>query len=96
MDKKGSAFAPNDRPRSYNVLNEKGNLRIRNRRHLFPTNEKFIVKHDYNNIMEPHEATSRKTVVQARTEVPSSITTPPVRTKFRSIIRKPRGYLEEC
>ena len=30
-DKKGSVIAPNDRPRSYNVLNEKGNLIIRNR-----------------------------------------------------------------
>ena len=30
-DKKGSVIAPNDRPRWYNVLNEKGNLIIRNR-----------------------------------------------------------------
>ena len=49
-DKKGSVIAPNDRPRSYNVLNEKGNLIIRNRRYLIPANEKSIVKHDYDNI----------------------------------------------
>ena len=52
-DKKGSVIAPNDRPRSYNVLNEKGNLIIRNRRHLIQTNGKFIVKYNYDNILEP-------------------------------------------
>ena len=61
--KKGSIIAPNDRPRSYNVLNEKGNLVIRNRRNLILTNEKLIVKHDYDNIIEPSETLSRKTVV---------------------------------
>ena len=61
--KKGSIIAPNDRPRSYNVLNEKGNLIIRNRRNLILTNEKLIVKHDYDNIIEPSETLSRKTVV---------------------------------
>ena len=52
-DKKGSVIAPNDRPRSYNVLNEKGNLIIRNRRHLIQTNGKFIVKYNYDNILKP-------------------------------------------
>ena len=59
-DKKGSVIAPNDRPRSCNLLNKKGNLTIRNRRHLIPTNEKFIVKHDYDNIIQPSETTSQK------------------------------------
>ena len=40
---------------------------IRNRRHLILTNKKFIVKHDYDNIIEPSETASRKTIVQART-----------------------------
>ena len=35
-----------------------GNLIIRNRRHLIPTNEKFNDKHNYQNITEPNEATS--------------------------------------
>ena len=56
-DKEESVIVPNDRPRSYNVLNEKGSLIIRNRRYLIPTNEKFIVKHDYDNIIEPSEKT---------------------------------------
>ena len=88
-DKKGSVSAPNDHPCLYNVLNEKGNLIIRNRRNLIPTNEKFIVKHDYDNIIEPGETISRKTVVQARTDVPSDITAPPVRGKSGRIIKKP-------
>ena len=80
----------------YNVLNEKGNLIIRKDCHLIPTNEKFIVKHDYNNIIEPSETTSGKTVVQARTDISSNITAPPVRTKSGGIIRKSKRYLEGC
>ena len=37
-NRKGSVTAPNNRPSSYNVLNDKGNLIIRNHRHLIPTN----------------------------------------------------------
>ena len=40
---------------------------IRNRRHLIPTNEKFIVKHDHDNIIERSERTSRKTAVEGKT-----------------------------
>ena len=94
--KKGSDIAPNDVPRSCNVLNEKGNLIIRKRRHLIATNEKFIVNHDYDNIIESSETTSPKTVVQARTDINSNITAPPVKTKSGRIIRKPKRYLEEC
>ena len=56
-NKKGSVIAPNDRPHSYNSLYEKGNLIIRNRCHLIPTSKKFIIKHDYDNIIEPSETT---------------------------------------
>ena len=90
-DKKGSVIAPNDRPCLYNVLNEKGNLIIRNPRHLIPTNEKFNA-----NIIEPSETTSEKTFVQTNTDIPSNITTPPVRTKSGRINEKPKRYLEEC
>ena len=38
-DKKRSVIASNDRPCSYNVLNEKGNLIIRNHCHFIPTND---------------------------------------------------------
>ena len=94
--KKGTVIAPNDYPRSYNVLNEKGNLIIRNHLHLIPTSEKFIVKHDYDNIIEPSETTSQKTFVQTKTDIPSIITTPPIRTKSGRIIKKPKRYFGEC
>ena len=94
--KKGTVIAPNDCPRSCNVLNEKGNLIIRNHLHLIPTNEKFIVKHDYDNIIEPSETTSQKTFVQTKTDIPSIITTTPIRTKSGRIIKKPKRYLGEC
>ena len=95
-DKKGSVIALNDCPCSYNVLNDKGNLIVRNHRHLIPTNEIFIVKHDYDNIIEPSETTSKKTFLQTKTDIPSNITTPPVRTKSGRINEKPKRYLEEC
>ena len=72
-DKTKHVIAPNDRTRSYNALNKKGNLIIRNRRHLIPLNDKFIVKHDYENIIEPSEAISRKTAAPPRTDIPSNI-----------------------
>ena len=80
----------------YNVLNEKGNLIIRHCRHLIPANEKFIVKHNYDNIIKPSETTSQKTLVQTKTDIPSNITTSPVRTKSGRLIKKPKRYLEEC
>ena len=39
-NKKGWFIAPNDQPCLYIVLNEKGNLIIRNHWHLIPTTEK--------------------------------------------------------
>ena len=47
--KKVSVIVPDDCLRPYNVLKEKGNLIIRNRRNLIPTNENLIVKHNYDN-----------------------------------------------
>ena len=69
MDKKGSVIAPNDHPHLYKVFNEKGNLIITNCHHLIPTNEKFIVKHNYDNTLEPRETALQKTAVQARTDI---------------------------
>ena len=65
-------------------------------RHLVPTNEKFTVKHDYKNIIEPSRTTGRKTGVPPKTDIPSNISTPSVRTKSGRIIRKPKTYLGEC
>ena len=95
-DSKGWFIASNDGPRSYNILNKNVNLIIRNRRHLIPTNMKFSVKHYYENVIEPNETPSRKTVAPARTDILSNIVAPSVRTKSERITRKPKMYLEEC
>ena len=78
------------RPKTFEpyVLNEKGNLIIRNRRLLITTNEKFIVKNDYESIIEPSETTSRDTIAQPRTDIPSNIVPSSTRTKSGRIIRK--------
>ena len=78
------------RPKTFEpyVLNEKGNLIIRNRRLLITTNEKFIVKNDYESIIEPSETTSRDTIAQLRTDIPSNIVPSSARTKSGRIIRK--------
>ena len=93
LDEKGSVIGPNDRPHSYNAINEKGNLIIRNRFQLIPANEKFIVNHKYDNIIELSKATLQKTVVQARADITSNIA-PPVRTKSKHI-KKPKRYLNK-
>ena len=119
--KKRSVIAPNDCPHSYNVLNKKGNLIIRNCHHLIPKNEKLIVRHDYDvirhctnshTVSETHILTYPQTHILTydiaqthippsettlhKTHIPSNITTPPVRTKSRSIIKKPKRYLVKC
>ena len=48
---------------------KKCNLIIRNCCHLIPTSEKLSDKHDYENIIEPNETTSQKTVILPRTDI---------------------------
>ena len=71
-------------------------LIIRNYRHLIPTSKKFSDKHDYENIIEPNETTSQKTVIPPRTGTPSNIVALSIRTKSGRIIRKPKRCLKEC
>ena len=42
----------NNRPQSYDILNERGNVLARNRRHVIPTTERFNIKHDYDNTIQ--------------------------------------------
>ena len=89
-DKKGSVIAPNDRCCSCNILNKQGNLIIRNHHHLSPTNEKFIVKHNYDNT-EPRKTTSQKIFVQTKTNIPSNITTQWIEQNQDTLLRNQRG-----
>ena len=77
----------NNRPRSFDVLNENGNVMIRNCRHLIPTNEKFTEQFSYDNIIPPttkspesiappQTANSLKPVTSSTTINPSKSITP--------------------
>ena len=48
-DKKGIVVSQNNRPRSYDILNQRRNILARNRRHLIPRTKEFNITHDYNN-----------------------------------------------
>ena len=49
---KGRVVGKCTEPRAYNVLNSKGNIVRRNRRHLMPTNEPFAVKQEHESDVE--------------------------------------------
>lgn len=55
---------------------------FRNYRYLIPSNEKFNIKHDYENIIEPTETPSRKTVMSQRIDISSNIVAPSDSMKF--------------
>ena len=86
---------PNEHLLSYNVLNKMGNLIIKNLRHLIATNEKFTVKYDYENMIEPSEITSQKTDVPTTTGITSNIVASSVRAKSGRIIKNPKGEMEK-
>ena len=86
---------PNERLLSYNVLNKMGNLIIKNLRHLIATNEKFTVKYDYENMIEPSEITSQKTDVPTTTGITSNIVASSVRATSGRIIKNPKGEMEK-
>ena len=46
-DKKGIVVAKCPEPRSYDILNEKGNIVRCNRRHLIPCHDEFHIQPDY-------------------------------------------------
>ena len=46
-DKKGIVVEKCSEPHSYNILNEKGNIVRRNRRHLIPCHKEFNIQPDY-------------------------------------------------
>ena len=98
-----------NRPRSYDVLNENGNVMIRNRRHLIPTNKKLTKKFNYDNIIPTttkllesvatlQTANSSKPVTSSTTINPSKPIVPN-RTKVNRsgcVSKKPNRYIEQC
>ena len=52
--KKGRVIQKSTEPRSYHVLNDKGNVVRPNRHHLIPCHDKFNIQHDYDMIEPNH------------------------------------------
>ena len=50
-NRNGIVVSQNNRPRSSNILNERGSILARSRRPLIPTSEKVNIKHDYDNVI---------------------------------------------
>ena len=107
--KRSFVIKQNNRPRSYDVLNEDGNVMITNRRHLIPTNEKFTEKFSYGNIIPtttrspesvtpPQTVNSPKLITSSTTINPSKPIAPNGIKVTRSgrVSKKPNRFIEQC
>ena len=93
-DKKGIVVSQNNRPRSNNILNERGDILARNRRHLIPTTEKFNIKNDYNNaIPVGNTSTHPNLMIDNQHEKPKLEDV--YRTNSGRIVKKPKQYKAE-
>ena len=88
-DKKGIVVSQNNRPRSYDILNERGNILARNRRHLIPTTKKFNIKHDYGNAI-PVSSTSTQPNLMIDNQHEKAKLEDVYRTKSGRIVKKPK------
>ena len=76
------------------VLNERGNILARNRRHLIPTTEKFNIKHDYgNSIPVSNTSTHPNLMIDNQHEKPKLEDV--YRTNSGRIVKKPKQYTVE-
>ena len=93
-NKKGIVVSQNNRPRSYDILNERGKILARNRRHLIPTTENFNIKHDYDNAI-PVSNTSTHPNLMTDNQHEKQILEDVYRTKSGRIVKKPKRYIDE-
>ena len=93
-DKKGIAVSQNNRPRSYGILNERGNILARNCRHLIPTTEKFNIKHDDDNsIPVSNTSTHPNLMTDNQHEKPTLEDVHMAKSGY--IVKKPKQYIDE-
>ena len=92
-DKKDTVVNQND-PRSYDILNKRGNILVRNRCHLIPTTEKFNIDHDYGNAIPVCNTYNHPNLmIDNQHEKPTLEDV--YRTKSGSIVQKPKPYIDE-
>ena len=86
------------RPRSYNIINEKGNTISLNRQHLIPINEKFDIKIELDDEIHEKKDVTEKTVELKQdienTRIPER-SYGNLRTRSGRTIRKPLRLIEE-
>ena len=93
-DKKGIVASQNNRPRSYDILNEWGNILARNCRYLIPTTKKFNIRHDYDNAI-PVSNTSTHPYLMIDNQHEKRTLDYAYRTKSGRIVKKPKRYIDE-
>ena len=86
-NKEGIVVSQNNRPLSYDILNERGNTLTRNSRHLLPTTEKFNIKHDHDKHAHPNLMIDNQHEKPALEDI--------YRTKSGRIAEKPKRYIDE-
>ena len=93
--KKGMVVSKRSEPRSYNVLNEKGNVVRRNRYQLIPTKEHFELDIDYDDLLQSNVDPERIQSNEAQNEHQEQIqqaNDDDYRTRSGRISRKPDRY----
>ena len=92
-DKKDTVVNQND-PRSYDILNKRGNILVRNRCHLIPTTEKFNIDHDYGNAIPVCNTYNHPNLmIDNQHEKPTLEDV--YRTKSGRIVQKLKPYIDE-
>ena len=93
-DKKGIVVSQNNRPQSYGILNERGNILARNCRHLIPTTEKFNIKHDDDNSMPVSNTSTHRNLMTDNQHEKPTLEDVHI-TKSGYIVKKPKRYIDE-
>ena len=92
--KKSIIVVQSNRPQLYGILNKRGNILARNRRHLIPATEKFNIKHDYDNALAvSNRSTHPNIITKNQHEKPTMEDV--YRTKSGRIVKKPKRYVDE-
>ena len=93
-DRKGIVVSQNNLPRSYNILNERGNILARNCLRLIPATKKFNIKHYYQNaILVSNTSTHPNLMTENHHGKPTLEDV--YRTKSGRIVKKPKRYIDE-
>ena len=93
-DRKGFIVSENNRPRSYEIFNERGNILAGNPSHLIPKTEKFNIKRDCDNAIPVSNISAHlNLMIDKHHEKPALEGV--YKTKSRRIVQKPKRYIDE-